>query len=80
MKTKITNYAKERIQKRLEEEVKDMTWEQRVSHLSKVASVYLAELSNYYDDIMMESQYTRYREYYDMDGKIHFLKTKKEKE
>ena len=57
--TKITNYAKERIQKRLEEEVKDMTWQQRVSHISNCTTVYLEELSNHYDDIMMASQYLR---------------------
>ena len=64
-KEKITNYAKERIQKRLEEEVKDMTWDERVHHISKVASIYLAELSNHYDDAMQESQYIRNRPYTD---------------
>ncbi len=57
--SKIEPYARERIQKRLEEEVKDMTWEQRVSHLSKVASVYLAELSDHYDDPLEEDLYLK---------------------
>jgi len=59
-KEKIEPFAKERIQQRLEEEVKDMTWDERAKHLSKVASIYLAELSNHYDSPMEEEQYLKH--------------------
>lgn len=36
------------MQEQLEEAVKGMTWEQRESYLSNVASIYLAELSDDY--------------------------------
>lgn len=59
MTTKITDFGREQIQSRLEEEVKGMAMQQRVKYLSCVASVYLEELSNHYDYLLGEGKIFR---------------------
>ena len=46
----------------------------QIKKIKQIKSVYLAELSNHRDDAIQENQ--PIREYYDMDGRTHFIKIK----